>query len=119
MKYQNQIVDELDSILDQRWRVVALLASKKPISISTNQPNKTHPISNKDNPYKRLHAEVSCIRKAPKSKLKNSVLYVWRFGRDGQYKIAIPCDICMPFIIESGIRKIVYSTPEGYEEMRL
>ena len=88
----------------QRWHLVATITNKKPVSVATNDLNKTHPQTAKFNPLRRTHAEMRCINKAPKGKLQNSVMTVVRWS-NGQMRLAKPCEMCMEYIIASGIKK--------------
>lgn len=58
-----------------------------------------------------LHAEVSAIQKASTD---IDTLVVLRKTKDGRMASARPCNLCMSFIKEKGIKQIVYSTPSGY-----
>lgn len=118
MKYTNLITNELDNISDQRWKIIAILVSKKPIAIASNVLDKTHPINAKDNPYKGMHAEIRCLRKAPPNKIKNSVMYVLRWS-NGIFRLAKPCPMCMEHIEKADIKKVIYSTEKGMEEMKV
>lgn len=93
----------------QRWKVIAVLIGKKPISIATNDLEKTHPIMSKENPNKRSHAEIRCLRNAPLEKIKGSTIHVYRFS-DGAFKMAKPCTTCMNYIQEMGVKKVIYTT---------
>lgn len=108
MKFTEIARDAIDGI-DRRWRIVAVLVNKKPLSVACNDPEKTHPVIHKQNPAKRLHAEIRCIRNAPITKVAGSVLYVWRFNTFDQIRLSKPCDICMGFLKEMQVKKVVYS----------
>ena len=113
--YDSLVKKELVNIEGQRWRVVAILVNKKPICITSNNLNKTHPQIFKLNPLKRLHAEFRCIKKSPTGKLKNGILYVLRFNSNDELCLAKPCKMCMSFIKSAGIKKIIYSN--NYSEL--
>jgi|SRR3989344_7654920 len=120
IKWNNLIQPVFNSIVNQRWKIVALIVSKKPIAIAANNLEKTHPLIHQYNPHRRLHAEIRCIFKAPDRKLKNSTLYIWRKGADDQFLLSKPCSMCMDFIISAGIKKIVYSTnSNSFKELRI
>jgi len=104
--------------LYQRWKLVAILAAKKPIAIAINNQEKTHPVITAIYPLRHSHAEVTCLRKAPKEKIKNSTMYVFRFGFNG-FRLAKPCKLCMDFLSINGVKKVIYSTNNGWEEIRL
>ena len=119
MKYQRFATNELNKISDQRWKVIALLASKKPIAIASNDLEKTHPLAHKFNPNRRSHAEIRCLRKAPKSKTANSVMYIWRYGKNGELALSKPCEMCMAILRNFEVKKVIYSTSSGFIAMRI
>ena len=103
----------------QRWHLVAAITNKKPIAIATNDLHKSHPKTQKYNPLKKSHAEMRCINRAPKGKLYNSTITVVRWKGE-QMRLAKPCDMCMAFIREAGIKKVIYSTNENiFAEIKL
>lgn len=116
--YENLVEKELQNITDQRWKIIAILVNKKPISVASNDLTKTHPIVSKYNELRRSHAEMRCINKAPISKLKNSVLYVFRWSTAWEeWQLAKPCDMCMDLIVSAGIKKVIYSDYDGFNEI--
>lgn len=82
------------------------------ISLGFNK-NKTHTRSNHN--WKRLHAEISAIIKA-KQDITNCYIYIYRETKDGQIAMARPCCSCMQAIKEAGIKKIFYTSSEGFLE---
>ena len=118
-KYRVLANSALDSMAtDQRWKIVAILANKKPISVAVNDLNKSHPIVAHFNPARRMHAELSCLIKAPKEKIDNSILYIWRFGHNGLL-LSKPCPMCMEILCKNRIKKVVYSTNSGFKEIKI
>ena len=89
--------------------------------------NKTHPIQKKYNMYRDmekdkvepasgLHAEMMCLlglkdMDIDYSKVK---LYVYREDNDGNLANCRPCPACMELIDRLGIKKIYYTTENGY-----
>lgn len=94
---------------EPRWKFVALLVDKEPISVALNNTEKTHPLISKEFPYKRLHAEIHCLLKAPREKISQSHMYVFRFTKDGNLAISKPCIACMKVIKKFGVKHITYS----------
>lgn len=118
-KYYSLIINMLPPLIHQRWKVIAVLIGKKPISIATNNLEKTHPIMSKANPNKRAHAEIRCLRNAPLEKIKGSTIHVYRFS-EGSFRMAKPCPTCMSYIQEMGVKKIIYTTNhDSLETMRV
>lgn len=102
--------------LDQRWKLVAILvANGKPISVATNNLEKTHPIITTHFSHRKAHAEVRCIRNASWEKVEGSSVFVWRIKDDGTFGLAKPCSLCTNFLRQRGIKKIGYSTDMGFK----
>lgn len=97
------------------------------LSIGYNT-NKTHPIQKKYNIYREmeydgfepssgLHAEMMCLLGLKDldidySKVK---LYIYREDQNGNLANCKPCPACMELIDRMGIKKIYYTTEDGYE----
>ena len=89
--------------------------------------NKTHPIQKKYNIYREmekdkvepssgLHAEMMCLlglkdMDIDYSKVK---LYIYREDQNGNLSNCRPCPACMELIDRLGIKKIYYTTENGY-----
>ena len=91
--------------------------------------NKTHPMQQKYNKYRKksyeslpkLHAEINCINTIKHldinfSKVK---LYIYRIRKDQPFGLARPCPSCMAAIQDLEIRDIYYTTNDGYVHERL
>lgn len=62
----------------------------------------------KNNKFFSVHAEVNAMKKTKRS-LKDSVLYVARINPSGKPLLSKPCATCEAYIINVGIKKIVYT----------
>ena len=64
----------------------------------------------------KVHAEISALSKLQKASFnpKRMKLFVYRIKRDGSYGMARPCASCMQAIKDFGIRKIYYTTDDGF-----
>lgn len=64
----------------------------------------------------RVHAEVSALLPLMKSgiDLSNATLYVHRQHKDGTLATARPCEGCIRLIRQLNIRRIRYTTEDGY-----
>jgi deoxycytidylate deaminase len=93
----------------ERYRVGAVIVSPKPISIGFNC-SKSHPKFSDGIRTYSLHAEVSAILKA-RTDLSGGIIYVYREDRLGNVALAKPCDTCMEVILETGLKRIYYTTP--------
>lgn len=70
-----------------------------------------------------LHAEASAIKYLLDRKrlhsLAGSVLYVTRVTTKGRSALAKPCEHCMELIKAVGIKKVIYTTNSGIEEIKM
>ena len=105
-------------------RIASSLVLKNTIlSFGFNQ-RKTHPFQakyGKNNESIYLHAEADAIKNALKcyslEDLKNSVLYICRsktMNKSIVTGLAKPCEGCMRAIANFNIKRVVYSTDDGY-----
>lgn len=70
-----------------------------------------------------LHAEEAAILSAIKqhgiSELRNSTLHVVRLSKSGHLAMAKPCTHCQELLRRFQIKKILYSTENGMEQLVL
>lgn len=57
-----------------------------------------------------IHAEMHALKKIWPSERVGTTIWSIRITRGGRLAMARPCDKCMEFIKESGVKAIVYST---------
>ena len=82
----------------------------KPISIGFNRV-KTHPISGEFT--RTLHAEMDALISA-RAPLDGATVFVYRERANGDLGLAKPCKNCYKKLVNSGVKKIYYSTTSGY-----
>lgn len=109
----------------KRIKIGAIVVKKnKVISVGVNS-YKTHPIQKKYNRFRfdvvtkdtahTLHAEIQALVNIPYgTELEDLSLYIYREHRDGKLAKSRPCPSCMNFIKDIGIKRICYTTDEGY-----
>lgn len=98
-------------------RLGAVIVKKnRVISIGYNKPHKTHPKSNTK--FKTIHAEFDAILGCEKDDLRGATIYVLRDANAG-INLARPCACCMELIKMVGIKKVIYTTLEGVEEINV
>jgi deoxycytidylate deaminase len=90
------------------------------ISAGFNQ-YKTHPnlvinITLDYTPY--LHAESHCLFKYGLDNSSGCDMYVIRLKRDNSIGLSKPCENCHFFIREANLRKVYYTTNNGYKVLR-
>lgn len=67
-----------------------------------------------------VHAELDALLPLiNKVDLSNATMYIYREYKDGTIAMCRPCKSCMSIIRRCGIKKIYYTTPEGYAEETL
>ena len=66
-----------------------------------------------------VHAEHSCLSGIWPNKRKGLIVWVGRITKAGNWADSKPCEGCKEKLREDGIRKVIYSTPEGFREMRV
>lgn len=94
-----------------------MFIKNKLISFGWNNIDKTHPMMNVHHEHKKLHAELCAINRCKhKHDLSKAVLFVYGENSKGQC-VSKPCQYCEEIIKEFGIKKVVYSTYEGFEEI--
>lgn len=74
-----------------------------------------------DNCKGPVHAEVSALMPLIKRKqnLNGATIYIYRQTNNGDIALARPCPRCMSLIKSCGIKRIKYSTSEGYATEKL
>lgn len=64
-----------------------------------------------------IHAESACLSRIDDA--SNGTLYIYRENMHGEISLARPCLYCLSFLKEKNVRKIVYSTPDGFAKEKL
>lgn len=99
--------------------VSLLVIRNKVISAGFNNYLKTHP-KGPINRLQFLHSELDCIRRFNfrENNISRATLYNFRFSRRNLNKLLLskPCLECDKLCNVFGIRKIIYSSPEGMVE---
>lgn len=116
----------------KRARLGCVVANgKHVISVGYNQL-KTSPVQKKFNKFRQgdfpdhvhndtLHAEIDALNKCSfmEHDWKDMVIYIGREDKAGHSRMAKPCPGCVEAIKERGIKKVYYTTEDGYGYMEL
>jgi tRNA(Arg) A34 adenosine deaminase TadA len=101
-----------------RVKVGALLLNKnKVVATATNLERKSHPIqarfAERVGLHQKiyLHAEIAALVKC---KEEYDTIVVARVNNQGKIRLAKPCPCCSLAIEESNIKRIYYTTNEGF-----
>ena len=91
--------------------------------------NKTCPLQKKYNKYRyencntpdKTHAELMALKKIRWLDIDFSLVevYTYRELKNGKPSMSRPCESCIEFIKQLGIKRICYTTPDGFAEERL
>ena len=63
-----------------------------------------------------LHSEVKSLLKASSMRKKVHTLRVERYDAAGNTKLAFPCPSCQQGIKLAGVKRVVFTTEDGYNE---
>ena len=108
-----------------RYRLGAVITLKGKVIARGFNAAKSHPTQKKFNrnredfedvPNHFLHAEISALNKLKGVDLSKAEMFVYHVGPSNNQKMARPCAGCMEAIKSSGIKKIHYSTPDGFAQ---
>ena len=125
LRYFNQAKEVAQQSDFPRVHIGAIVVYKhQVISKGCNTSSKTHRIQSQLNRKRfnanssgMLHAEVAALLPViNKFDLSQAVIYVYRENKLGELAMCRPCKGCMSFIKACGIRKIYYTTYDGYAE---
>lgn len=109
--------------MSKKPKLTAYVYNKKGalISIGTNSYEKTHPLQayfacKSGNPDKVfLHAEIAALVKC---RAKPYKIYVERLNKNGEPRLAKPCEVCKLAIDVAGIEVVEYTLSNDIEEGR-
>lgn len=97
--------------------VVAAYIEGSKIIIHSNDC-KTSPIAKMyGSRWERLHAEHAVLRGVDDG--SKGKLFVYRETKNGRLAFSRPCEFCLPFLRKKKIKKVCYTTPDGYAWERL
>ena len=65
-----------------------------------------------------VHAEAAAILSA-RCDLKGSSMFLLRINRKEEFLLSKPCRHCMTFLYHVGVRKVTYSTNDGFETIEI
>jgi deoxycytidylate deaminase len=77
---------------------------------------KTHPKS--PHKYKSIHAEFMAAINAGYD-IEGATAYIFREQKDGTWAMAKPCDYCWKFLMELGVKEVVYSFEGSFKQERV
>lgn len=66
-----------------------------------------------------IHAEMDAIIRAGKKNLQGSSIFVYREDLKGEIADCKPCGACMRAIKDAGIKRVYYTSRDGYNKLEL
>lgn len=106
-----------------------IIKNSRVISKGCNFEGKTHPLLHKEKEtfyestswfVDSVHAEFHAIMRAVnKGNLKGSTIVVFRTTSDGKLALSRPCNSCQLFLKKFGVKKMIYTTPDGWAEEKI
>lgn len=67
-----------------------------------------------------IHAEVAALSKLWPNQRPGCKVWSIRVRKNGTYGLARPCDDCMRFLVDNGVKVVYYSNNEGgFERLKL
>lgn len=131
-KAAQEVSHEADYTGVSHVKVGCVLVYKGTVIAKGANSDKTHPQQEKYNKYRfkkaknhylpaKTHAEIAALSKIKELDIDFSdvQLFTYRALKDGHIAMARPCPACMAAIRNLGIRKIHYTTPDGYADEKL
>jgi deoxycytidylate deaminase len=98
------------------------------ISSGHNSDSKTHPLQKKYNRYRftdegdhKQHAELAALLPLIRTRtdLSNAMIFTYREHKNERIAMSRPCPSCLGLIKDLGIKRIFYTTEDGYAYERL
>ena len=112
-------------------KIGAVAVFRRMIIAQGRNQDKTHPLQQRYNIYRynvngdhyypsKMHAEMELISKIRYLDINFSEveIYVYRETKDGRKAMARPCAACTKALRDLGIKKVFYTTNDGYCEER-
>ena len=60
-----------------------------------------------------VHAEIGAVSGIPRKHTYGADLYVVRVGKNGQFQMSKPCDMCRSVLRHVGIKRVFYTSIDG------
>ena len=92
-----------------------IASGNKVISVGFNDMGKTHPKAN--SPFKTLHAEVDALIGLDSADKCDA--YVFREFKSGKWALAKSCPACELALRKAGVKRIFYTTDDGWDVLVL
>jgi len=113
ISYQSDFVQKHGAVLSKGSTVITTAFNK-------NKFNSFAMRFRKDNPkHATIHAELGAILNVDRKSTEGATVYVVRTNKQQNCRLSKPCQMCEAAMRWVGIKKVIYSTNDGFEEIRL
>lgn len=119
-----RIAQNISTMSDHSQKIgCAVVQKHRVISTGCNSQTKCHSLQARLDKERfgecvpgKLHAETAALLPFVQNniKLHGASIYIFRQHKDGSLAMARPCPSCMKLIKQCGIRRIYYSSDDGY-----
>lgn len=99
------------------FRIGCIIVDGRGIVASGTNSYRTSPRLSRYYDYPFYHAEASAIFRVGFAGCVARDMYIARVLRDGSLAMARPCEECRELIAEAGIRRVYFSTGDGFERL--
>lgn len=97
-----------------RYKLGCVIVNKRDVIGWGHNKHHTHPAS--PHAFRYIHAEFSAILGMDPAELRNSIAFVYRENRSsGRVGIAKPCPSCQRMLCSCGIKRVYFTTGDGYD----
>jgi deoxycytidylate deaminase len=122
LSYSSDKQERIGAVISNKSRVVSWGISLKKTHPTQGRYNKIRFAENKGEPgidIAHIHAEMDALNRSKRKDLKGHTMYIYRESMVGNLSMCRPCKGCMQALIDRGIKKIVYTTPNGVAVERI
>lgn len=119
-----KVAKEMSTLSDHRCRIGCVIVDRhRVISSGCNSNSKYHRLQAEIDSkyfgctcYGKVHAETSALIPLIKQKydLSCATVYTYREDRNGDISMSRPCPRCMGLIKDCGIKRVYYTTSDGF-----
>ena len=111
-----QLAKKISKRSSSKIKLGAVITNKKNqvISVGYNDMRKTHPKCPTWGNF--IHAELDSLIGLSFEETNKGSIYVYRETSNGQIAMSRPCSVCFQALKRAGVKKLFYTTNNGYKK---
>jgi len=113
ISYQSDFMQKHGAVLSKGSTVINTAYNKNKFSSFAMRFKK------ENSKFATVHAELGAILNIDKKHTEGGTIYVVRTNKPQKLRMSKPCDMCEAALRWVGIKKVVYSTNEGFKKYKL